>query len=80
MLIYELEDLKDILDLLVFEDEPTIFTEDIVLELLETSFQLMEEYINDNMNILSDPYFKEIILEEMKELFYTQFEEDILNS
>ena len=82
MLIYELEDLKDILDLLVFEDEdePTIFTEDIVLELLETSFQLMEEYINDNMNILSDPYFKEILLEEMKELFYTQFEEDILNS
>jgi len=80
MFICDLEELEDILDKLVFEDEPTIFDETVVLELLETSFQLMEEYINDNMSILSEPNFKEIILDEIKELFYTQFEEEIIKS
>ena len=45
MLFSELEDLKDILDTLIFEDESTIFNEDNTLELIETAFHLMEEYI-----------------------------------
>ena len=31
--IHELEDMEDVLDTLVFEDEPTIFNEDNTLEL-----------------------------------------------
>ena len=42
MLISELEDLKDILDALVFQDEPSIFTEEYTIQLLESAFHLIE--------------------------------------
>jgi putative phage-type endonuclease len=80
MLISELEDLEDILDTLVFEDEPSIFTEDYALELFETAFDLMEEYIQENPTVMSEPNFDEILLEEIKEMFYIQFEDQILES
>ena len=37
MLISELEDLEDILDTLVFEDGPSIFTDKCAVELVETA-------------------------------------------
>lgn len=80
MLISELEDLKDELDTLIFEDEPSIFTEENTLELIETSFYLMEEYMHDNPTIISEPNFHEIILEEVKEMFYVQLEDHILEN
>jgi hypothetical protein len=80
MLISELEDLEDILDTLVFEDEPSIFTEEFALELFETVFDLMEEYIRENPTIISEPNFDEILLEEIKEIFFIQFEDHILES
>ena len=42
MLISELGDLQDITDTLIFQDEPSIFTEENTLQLIETSFYLME--------------------------------------
>jgi len=80
MLISELEDLEDILDTLVFEYEPNIFTEDYALELFETAFDLMEEYIQENPTVMSEPNFDEILLEEIKEMFYIQFEDQIIES
>lgn len=80
MLISELEDLEDILDTLVFEDEPSIFTEETTIELCETVFQLLDEYIHENSNIMSDPNFNEILLEEIKDILYIQFEDHILES
>jgi putative phage-type endonuclease len=80
MLISELEDLEDIIDTLVFEDEPNIFTEDCALELYETAFELMEEYIQENPTIISEPDFVEILLEEIKEIFYIQLEDHIFES
>ena len=53
MLISELEDLEDILDSLVFEDEPSIFTEGSAVELVETALHLMDEYINLYPHIIS---------------------------
>ena len=76
----ELPELKDILDDLVFEEEPTIFDEELTLELVETAFYLMEEYMNENPTAITEPDFEEIMLEDLKELFYIQFEEEILNS
>jgi len=73
-------DLEDILDTLIFEDEPTIFTEDTILELIETTFYLIEDFLNDNPHIISEPDFKEIIFEEVKEMICIQFEEHILDS
>jgi putative phage-type endonuclease len=80
MLISELEDLQDITDTLIFEDEPSIFTEENTLELIETAFYLMEEFMNDNPTIISEPNFHEILLEEVKEMFYVQLEDYILEN
>lgn len=78
--IHELEDMEDVLDTLVFEDEPTIFNEDNTLELIETAFHLMEEYMDENPTAISEPDFHENLLEEIKEMFYVQMEEHILES
>lgn len=78
--IHELEELEDILNTLVFEDEPTIFDEDSTLELMETALQLMEEYVIDNPSAISEPDFYEELLEEIQDIFYIQFEEEILTS
>lgn len=79
MNLEDLEDLEDILDTIVFEYEPTIFTEDYTLELIETALQLMDEYMIQYPTTISEPDFKELLLEEIKDIFYIQFEEHILN-
>lgn len=78
--IKDLEPLEDILDTLVFEDEPTIFSEEHAIELVETAFHLMEEYMAENPTIISEPNFHDILLEEIKEMFYVQLEDHILDS
>jgi putative phage-type endonuclease len=78
--IHELEELEDITDTLVFEDEPTLFNEDNTLELIETALHLMEEYMNENPTAITEPDFHETLLEEIKEIFYIQMEEHILES
>jgi putative phage-type endonuclease len=78
--INELQELEDILDTLVFEDEPSIFDEDNTIELIESALHLMEEYVIDNPTAISEPDFHEDLLEEIKDIFYIQFEEEILRS
>ena len=78
--INELPDMEDILNTLVFEDEPSIFDEDNTIELMETALHLMEEYVIDNPTAISEPDFHEDLLEEIKDIFYIQFEEEILRS
>ena len=80
MFIFDLEDLEDILDSLEFEDEPSIFSEEYALDLIETALHLMEEFINENAHIISEPDFHEILLDEIKEIFYIQMEDHILSS
>jgi putative phage-type endonuclease len=77
MFIYELEDLEDILDTLVFEDEPSIFNEKYALELVETALHLMDEFISYDSHIISEPNFCDILLDEIKEIFYIQMEDQI---
>jgi putative phage-type endonuclease len=78
--INELNDLEDIVDELHFEDEPSIFDEKTALDLLESAFYLMEDYMNENPTAISEPDFEEDLFEDIKEIFYIQFEEEILNS
>ena len=78
--INELEEMEDILNTLVFEDEPSIFDEDNTIELIESALHLMEEYVIDNPSAISEPDFHEDLLEEIKDIFYIQFEEQILGS
>jgi putative phage-type endonuclease len=80
MFISELEDLKDILEELIFEDEPSIFTEEYTLELIETAIHLMDIFMDENPTAITEPDFHEILLEEIKDFFYIQLEEHILES
>lgn len=82
MTIYmnDLEDLQCILDTLVFEDESSIFTEENVHDFVETALLLMDEFAKENPTLISEPDFETIFLEEIKELFYIQLEEQILSS
>jgi putative phage-type endonuclease len=77
MFINELEDLEDITDTLVFEDEPSIFTESCAVELVETALHLMDEYMELHPHVISEPNFQEILLEEILDIFYIQMEDHI---
>jgi len=75
--MFELEELEDITDKLVFEDEPSIFTEEYAVELVETALHLMDEYMEHYPHAISEPNFHEILLEEIKDIFYIQLEDHI---
>jgi putative phage-type endonuclease len=80
--LHELNDLENIVDSLIFDDEiiPNIFDEANALELIESSLYLMEDYMNENPTAITEPDFEEEFLEDVKELFYLQFEDDILEN
>ena len=78
--IYDLEPLDDITDTLVFEDEPSIFSENYAIDLVETALHLMEEYMAEHPTVISEPNFHEILLEEIKDMFYIQMEDHIMES
>jgi putative phage-type endonuclease len=75
--LYELEELQDELDTLIFEDEPSIFTDEYAVELVETALHLMDDYMINNPNVISEPDFHDILLEDIKDIFYAQFEDYI---
>jgi len=79
---HELNELENILDSLIFEDEviPNIFDETNALEFIESALYLMEDYMNENPTAISEPDFEEEFLEEIKELFHIQFEDNILEN
>jgi putative phage-type endonuclease len=79
MLINELDDLQCILNLLIFEDETTIFTEENTLDLIETALHLMDEYMSEDPTLITEPDFHDILLEEIEDLFFIQMEEQILS-
>ena len=77
MFISEIEELEDITDTLVFEDEPSIFTEEYAIELVDTALHLMDEYMEYFPHVISEPNFHDILLEEIKDIFYIQMEDHI---
>jgi len=77
MMLSELEELEEIIDELIFEDEPNIFNDETAIELVETAMHLMDEYVENNPHVISEPEFHYILLEEIKDIFYVQMEEQI---
>lgn len=80
MKLMDLEPLEDIMDILVFHDEPSIFNEKYANQFIETILHIIDEFIIDNPTLISEPNFQYILLDEVKELFYIQMEEPILRS
>jgi len=77
MLLKELKDLTNIIDEITEDDISSIFTEEFSLELTETIFHLIENYIEDNPTAISEPDFHDELLDELKELLLSQFDGDI---
>jgi putative phage-type endonuclease len=70
-------DLEDILDRLVFEDKPPIFTEDYALQLVDSALHLMDEYMIVNPQLIFQPNFHSIFINDIRDIFYAQLEDQI---
>jgi putative phage-type endonuclease len=77
MLLKELENLKNIIDEISEDDISSIFTEGFILDLTETIFHLIENYIEDNPTAISEPDFHDELLDELRDLLLSQFDGDI---
>ena len=79
MKINELELLKDILDSIVPDIEPSIFEEENdATDFIESVLKLMDTYIEENPTAVSEPDFEEIFDEEIRDLIMLQFEDHII--
>ena len=78
MKINELELLKDILDSIVPDIEPSIFEEETdATDFIESALKLMDTYIEENPTAVTEPDFEEIFDEEIRDLIMLQFEDHI---
>jgi putative phage-type endonuclease len=77
----DLECLENIIDnILPPTDELFINDENMSSEFIETTLELIYDYINENPTLISEPDFHEICVDEICNLFLTQFEEhNLLN-
>ena len=73
MFLYELPELEDVLQNIVCED--VFFSESDILDFTETIFQLLDDYLTDNPSTVTEPYFDEILLEEIREIIFIQLED-----
>ena len=72
-----MEDLIDITDQIIPVEDPKFFNDDEALELYQTCIYLMEEFINDNPKIITEPEFDDIFDENIIELMKSHFDFDI---
>jgi putative phage-type endonuclease len=71
----ELEsDLENILDKIAYEPRISIFTEKSRDELIEYVLEIINDYLEENTNIIADPNFDEIIYEDISDIIYEQYE------
>ena len=75
--IAHLEDLENILDTLIFEDKPPIFTEEYTLQFIDTALHLMDQIMTLNPTLIFEPNLYNILLEDITDIFYVQLEEQI---
>ena len=69
--------LVDVTELIIPEENPKFFNDDESLELYNTCLHLMEEFIRDNPLVVSEPDFEDIFDENIQEIMYSLFDNDI---
>lgn len=69
------EDVKDDFEEDDFEED--YFDENNTEEFIETLLLLMDEYISENPTLISEPDFHETFLENIKLLFFAQFDDEL---
>ncbi len=77
MYINELPNLIDSLDEIVAEEEAKFFNETESLELYDTCIHIMEEFIQQNPKLLSEPDFEEEFDENIENLMHSHFDFDV---
>jgi putative phage-type endonuclease len=78
MLMTELPPLTNVIDEIVCE-ELHAFSIDDQIELMETCLQLIQDYMDDNTNAISDPDFCETLSDEIFEILDEQLQEMIVH-
>ena len=76
ILNFALEELENIIDQITADEIP-YFNDIEVIELYDTCLYLMEEFIKKNPKIITEPDFEDIFDDNIEELMYSQFEDDI---
>ena len=76
--MFNLTGLIDYTNELTIDTEDKYFSEEEALELYDTCFDLMKEFIYDNPKVISEPDFQDIFDENIKELMSAHFDSDIL--
>ena len=71
--IQELQ-LENILNQIAPDLYTSIFTEQDRYELIEYIIELINDYVEENTNIIADPEFDDIIYEDISDIIYEQYE------
>ena len=69
--------LTNIIDDIEADEDVTFFNDNAALELYNTCIYLMEEFVKNNPKLITDPDFEDIFEDNINELMYAQFEDDI---
>ena len=72
-----LQELDNIIDEIKADEDAKFFSDDDALDLYNTCLYLMEEFIKKNPKLITEPDFDEIFEDNINELMYAQFEDDI---
>ena len=72
-----LQELDNIIDEIKADEDAKFFSEDDALDLYNTCLYLMEEFIKKNPKLITEPDFDDIFEDNINELMYAQFEDDI---
>jgi putative phage-type endonuclease len=76
MLLGDLEDLDDILDDITAAEFITekVFSAEEETDIIDTCVQLMSDYVDENPRAISDPDFHEIMLENVKDIMFMNYD------
>jgi putative phage-type endonuclease len=70
-------ELIDITNEIVAEEDPCYFNDEESLELYQTGYHLMEEFVKEHPTLITEPDFHDIFDESIEELMHSHFDYDI---
>ncbi len=71
----DLEPLENVLDTFIVEEEDSLFNDIYANEFIETVMHLIDDYMHQYPNVISEPDFRDIILEDIYEIISIQMED-----
>ena len=75
--LYDITDIIDITDLIVVDENISFFNGEENIELYQMCLHLMDEFINENPTIITEPEFEEFFDEDICEIVHSHFDFDI---